>query len=191
MGLKREVGASGFPLLGDFHEDGGDEAEDGIFVWKEGCDAGAALDFAVEALGGVGSAQALACVFWQGEDGETFRDVLLHPRGELRGARAVFCDEFGEAGLGSRKVGRIKDRADVAADAAAHGDLGDVLLGVLLKMELAALPGGGIESGAQGCLEAFVGVGSHRVGNSDAALLEGVDKVAPVRLGFGECCGDA
>ena len=32
MGWVGEVGASGFPLIGGFHEDGGKEAEDGRFV---------------------------------------------------------------------------------------------------------------------------------------------------------------
>jgi len=32
LGWVGEVGASGFPLIGGFHEDGGEEAEDGRFV---------------------------------------------------------------------------------------------------------------------------------------------------------------
>ena len=41
---------SRFPLLRDFLEDGGDQAENGVFVWEEAGYTGAALDFGVEAL---------------------------------------------------------------------------------------------------------------------------------------------
>ena len=53
-----EVNFTGFPVVGDFCEKGGAEAQEGSFVWKDGGDAGAALEFLVDALNGVGSAQA-------------------------------------------------------------------------------------------------------------------------------------
>ena len=38
-----EIDFSGEPLFADFAEEGGDESEQGGFVWKEGSDAGSAL----------------------------------------------------------------------------------------------------------------------------------------------------
>ena len=57
-------------------------------------------------------------------------------------------------------------------------------LGVLLEVELAALPGARIECGAQCGAEANVGVGGDAVGNADAALLETGEEVAPVDFGY-------
>ncbi len=53
-----EIDFSGEPLLADFAEESGDKAEQGSFVWKEGCDAGSAFEFLIDAFDGVACAQA-------------------------------------------------------------------------------------------------------------------------------------
>jgi len=53
-----EVDFSGEPLFADFAEEGGDETEQGRFVWKEGGDAGSASEFLIDALDGVACAHA-------------------------------------------------------------------------------------------------------------------------------------
>ena len=47
-----EVSFGGFPIVGRFREEGGDEAEEGGFVWKDAGDAGAAFDFLIDAFEG-------------------------------------------------------------------------------------------------------------------------------------------
>lgn len=49
-----EVGAAGLPFLGGFHEDGGDEAQDGGLVGEESGDTGSAFDLEHEGFGGDG-----------------------------------------------------------------------------------------------------------------------------------------
>ena len=56
-GFHVEVDFSGFPLLAEIDEQGGDEAQDGGFVGEHACDAGAAFDLLVDALQRIGGAQ--------------------------------------------------------------------------------------------------------------------------------------
>ena len=85
----------------------------------------------------------------------------------------------------------VEDAADLIGDSLLEVLGGDVGLGVLLEVELAALPRAGVEGGAQGGTEPDVGVGGDAVGDADAALLEAGEEVAPMDLGLGEGAGDA
>ena len=84
----------------------------------------------------------------------------------------------------------VEDAADLIGDSLLEVLGGDVGLGVLLEVELAALPRAGVEGGAQGCTEPDVGVGGDAVGDADAALLETGEEVAPMDLGLREGAGD-
>ena len=89
-------------------------------------------------------------------------------------------------------VGAIRgeeDAADVGGDLGAQLEAGDVGLGVLREMELAALPGDGGEDGAPGGGEAGMVVAHEELEAAEAALLEAREEVAPVDFGFAE--GDA
>ena len=55
-----KIAFGGFPVLGDFHQDGADEAQEGGFVGEESRNGGAAAHLAVEVFAGVGGAQAAA-----------------------------------------------------------------------------------------------------------------------------------
>ncbi len=77
---------------------------------------------------------------WQGVDGEALGYVALHPLGELRGALRVVGDPLLEAGLRAGPVRAVEDRADIRSDDEAQVETRDVGLGVLLEVELAALP---------------------------------------------------
>ena len=66
--MRVEVSFGGFPSLGDFHEDGGDQAQATFGVGKDGGDAGAAADLFVEGLATVECSQAFADGFREGED---------------------------------------------------------------------------------------------------------------------------
>jgi len=157
-----EVGFGGFPVVGDFHEDGGDETQATGLVGEDGGDACSAADGFVESLAEIGSAQAFADGFREGEDGEALGKIGFHPGGQLWGAGGVFGDGDGEliAGRGQRVAG--EDGADVSGDGGLHVLAWNVGLSVLLKMELAAVPRDGREDGGQGGFEALVGVAGDR-----------------------------
>ena len=57
MDIHVEVDFSGFPLLACFAEESCDQAEQGGFIGKDACDAGAAFDFLVDAFERMGGAQ--------------------------------------------------------------------------------------------------------------------------------------
>ena len=67
------------PLFADFAEEGGDEVEQGGFVWKEGSDAGSAFEFLINAFDGVTCAHAAVVGGRKGKDSEALRNVFLHP----------------------------------------------------------------------------------------------------------------
>lgn len=84
-------------------------------------------------------------------------------------------DEFGELGFRMGAVFGVEDAADLIGDSLLEVLGGDVGLGVLLEVELAALPRAGVEGGAQGGTEPDVGVGGDAVGDVaiDADLVVG------------------
>ena len=49
-----EVNFSGFPFLASFRQQGGDQAQEGGFIWKETGDATAPAQLLVDAFDGVG-----------------------------------------------------------------------------------------------------------------------------------------
>ena len=179
----------GEPVVGDFCEDGAGEAQEGGFVWEDGGDAGAAFEFLVDALQGVGGAQAALVGGGQLEDGKALRKVFLHPSGKLWGGGGISGDDFLKPGLGVGAIRGEEDAADVGGDLGAQIEAWDMGLGILLEVELAALPEHGGEDGAAGGGEAGMVVANEELEAAEAALLEALEKVAPVDLGFAE--GDA
>ena len=73
----------------------------------------------------------------------------------------------------------------------AESDFGAVVEGVLLEMELAALPGDAWEASAEGGAQAGVIVADEEGEAVEAAILEALEEVAPVDLGLGEGDADA
>jgi len=76
----------------------------------------------------------------EGEDGEAQGDVLLDPRGELRVGAGVAGDDLFESALCGGEIRAEEDAAHGFGDSGPLVEAGDVGLGVLLEMELAALP---------------------------------------------------
>ena len=171
-----EVDFSGEPLFADFAEEGRDESEKRGFVWKEGGDAGSAFEFLIDAFDGVACAHTALVGGREGEDSEALRDILLHPGGELWGRFGVEIHESFEAGLGGGEILRVEDGADVGGHAVAHIETWDVSLGVLLEMELAALPRDRGENGSAGSGEAAMGIADDEGEAMEAACLEGSEE---------------
>jgi len=100
------------------------------------------------------------------QDREALRESRFEPGGEFGGAGGVGGvggDEFVEAALGAGAIGAGKDAAQFGGDWGAHLEARHVGLGVLLEMELAALPGHGREDGAAGGGEAGMVVGDQEL----------------------------
>jgi hypothetical protein len=133
----------GCPVLVDFDEDGGGEAEQGIAVGEDADLAGAAFDLLLDCpLDGVGGTHAPPVLLRQGEDGEAFGDVVLEPVGEAVGRATVGGDQTIEFFLRGLQRGGVPDPAQLGADPLADGGVGGVVNGVLGEVELAALPNG-------------------------------------------------
>jgi hypothetical protein len=136
-----EVDLSGFPIVAGFGQEGGDQAEEGWFVGENAGDTGAAFEFLVDPFQRFAGAHFLLVGAGQGENREALREVFFQPRGEFGGTVGVVGDDFLEALFGGGATGAVKDAADVPRHFRALIQSGNISLGVLLEMELTALPG--------------------------------------------------
>lgn len=100
-GWMDEVSFGGFPMVGSFREEGGDQAEEGGFVWKDPGEAGAAFDFLIEPFEGIAGAQAALVGGGKGEAGEAFWNGVFEPGGKFWGGDGVGDDEFRQTALGA------------------------------------------------------------------------------------------
>jgi hypothetical protein len=117
------------------------------------------------------------------------RDVFLHPSGEFGCACGVEGDEFFEAQVCGGTAVTVEDAADGDGDLGALVLTRDVGLDVLLEMELATLPGHGVEDGLACGFETEVIVTGDELDAGETALGEALEEGAPVNLGLAE--GDA
>ena len=186
-----EVDFSGEPFFADLAEQCGDEAEERGLVGEEGGDAGPALEFLIDAFKSIAGSQAALMGEREGEDGEALWDVFLQPSGEPWRGLGVRDDELVEAGLGGGEIRAVEDGTDVGGDAGAHVEAWNVSLGILLEMELAALPGNGGEDGGAGGGETGMGIADDEGEAVKAARLEGSEEGAPVGFGLAESGADA
>lgn len=90
----------------------------------------------------------------QGENRKTLRQVCLHPGGEFGCPRRILGDELLEPLFGGSPVGTVKEAADGLPDLLPMLPARDIGLGILLKVELAALPRDRREDGGAGGFEA-------------------------------------
>lgn len=84
-------------MIGDFTEKGGAEAEQGSLVSKDGGDAGATLEFLVDAFEGVGGAEAALGGNFEGENGQAIGEVALHPMRKFWSGCGVGGGDFRKA----------------------------------------------------------------------------------------------
>ena len=186
-----EVNFGGLPLIIDFVEQSGGQAQEGGLVWEEAGDPSAAFEFLVDPFQGVAGAHASLVGHGQGEDGQALRQVDFHPGGELGSGRGIEGDDLLEAALGGRTVGAAENTANGFGDHGALVESRDKGLGVLLEMELAALPRHGGEDGGACGGQAGVSVTDHELDAAEAAVLEPLEEGAPMDFGFTEGHADA
>ncbi len=115
-GFHGEVNFSGFPIVADFGEQGGDEAEEGGFLGKEAGDAGATFEFLIHALQRIGRAEFFLVGQRQGERGEALGEIFFQPRGEFRRTGGVAGDKDFELRGGTGTIGGVEEVTDRLAD---------------------------------------------------------------------------
>ena len=152
-----EVSFSGFPFFTGLGQERADEAQQGGFVGKQTRDAGAAFEFHVDPFQRVARAQPALMRGGKGEDGQTLREIFLHPVGQPGRGGGVSGNDFLEPGLGAGQVGAVENAANGLGNFGALIQARDISLGILLEMELAALPRhGGEHGGASGAQAGMV-----------------------------------
>jgi len=125
----------------------------------------------------------------QRKDGEALREIFFQPSSEFGGRLGVLGDEFLEPQFGGSAGGGVEDTADGGGGFGALVEPRHIRLGILLEMELAALPGHGAKDGLAGGGHAGVIVADDELEARQPALDEALKERTPVRLGFTE--GDA
>ena len=86
-------------------------------------------------------------MLWQAEDFESLGDGFFHPATELGSTLLILLDEGFKSGFCVLASVSIEDRAYVSGDRFAHIEFWHISLCILLEVELASLPGRGIEDG--------------------------------------------
>lgn len=186
-----EVNFGALPVVIDFVEQRRDQAQERSLVGEEAGEAGAAFKFQVDPLQGVAGAEAALVAWRQAKDRQALREVVLHPQGQLGDALGVELDDFFKPALGRGAIRAVEDRADGLSDLGALVEPGNVSLGVLLEMELAALPGDGGKDGGAGGAQAGMVVADDEADAREAALQEALKEGAPVGFGFAQGGADA
>lgn len=128
------------PFFADFHNDGRYQAQARGLVGEKSGHAGTATDFPVKAFQAIGGAKQPTLAGGKGEDRQALGQVMLHPDGQFRGQPGVFLHRLFKKGFGIEQVGSVENGADVSGHLGFHVLLGHISLGILLEMELAALP---------------------------------------------------
>ena len=109
--------------------------------------------------------------------------------GEFGRAFGVVSDDFLEPLFGRVRAGAFEDAADGAGDFGALIQAGHISLGVLLEVELAALPGDGAKDGLARGRHAGMIVADDEGDAAQTALDEALEEGAPMHFGFAQ--GDA
>lgn len=189
MAFHVEVNFSGFPFVAGFAQKRGDQTEERRFIGEDAGHAGAAFEFHVDAFQSIGGAHSFLVCRRQGEHGEALREIFFHPAGQLGGAFSVVRDDFLEPLFCRVASGAFENAADGAGHFGALIQAWDVSLGVLLKMELTALPGDGAKDGLPGGSHAGMIVADDEGDAAQAALDQALEEGPPMHLSFAE--GDA
>ena len=190
-GVHVEVNFAGAPLVTLLAEQGGDKAQQGGFVGKERGNARAPFEFLVHPFDGVAGAHPPLVGRGQRIDGEALRDVELHPGGEFGGVFGMEDDALFEPRLRRCEVSRGEDGADAFSHLGTHLQTRDIGLGVLLEMELAALPGHRGKDGLACGGHAWMGVADDELGAAEAACDQRREELAPMHLRLAEGYADA
>ncbi len=186
MVFQVEVDFSGFPIVAGFAQERSDQAQERFFIGEDAGHAGAAFEFLVDPFQRIGGAHPFLMGGGQREHREPLRQIFLHPDRQFGSGFGVVGDDLLEPLFGGQATGAFEDAADGTGDLGALIQARDVSLGVLLEVELAALPGHGSKDGLARRGQAGVIVADDERDPAQAALDEAVEEGPPVRFGFTE-----
>lgn len=123
------------------------------------------------------------------KDGKALWEVLLGQGGELGLIALPTLHKGPQALLGVVFGVRIEDRFDLGSNGAFEALFGDVVLRPAtagLQVELASLPRAGVEGCFESSAQSGMRIGDDEVGNANAALFQGGEKLPPVDPGLRE-----
>src|SRR5512137_2872385 len=95
----------------------------------------------------------------------------FHPGREFGSALGIVGDDFLEAAFGRRTIGAVEHTADGLGDGGPLVQAGDIGLGILLEVELAALPRYGRKDGGARRAQAGVVIVDDELDAVETALL--------------------
>src|SRR5690606_37691930 len=121
------------------------------------------LDLPIRSLQGVRSPQLLPRFPRELEDREALLQILLHPLRQFRSPPGIGFDGFRQFGSGVLHVHCVPNVPDGLAHLGPHFHLGDIGLGILSQVELAALPKHRWEQGSTRLPEASVVVADYQM----------------------------
>ena len=173
---------SRFPVVADLDADGADEPHQRGDVRERRDEPRPRFDLLVEVFLHVVGSQELADDLGEREHGEPVRDVVLHPRRELRLARGVLLDDRREQSFRLLEASGMEHRADVRCDLGLEPRLRDIGLRVLLEVHLAALPRDARKRRLARCPKPVVAVADDELHPVHAALDQPREDPAPVHL---------
>ena len=181
-----EIEFSGFPVVAGLGQEGGDQAQEGLFIGEDAGHAGAAFEFLVDAFQRIGGAHPLLVGGGQREHGEPLRQIYLQPGRQFGSGFGVVGAELLELLFGGGATGAVEDVADGPGDLGALLQARDVSLGVLLEVELAALLGDGAKDGLTRGGHAGMIVADDVGDAAQAALQEALEEGPPMHFGLTE-----
>lgn len=183
---KFEVYFSRFPVIADFAEDGGDQAEQGIFVGEQVGDPCSAFDFLIESFEHVSGPQSSPVRRRGVEYRESLRDVVFDPFRESGSGVLVLVNQTSQFLFRVDSVGRVEDLAEIGSDFTPHGDVGNVVERILDQMELASLPGDPWEAGDTGLFDTGMIIADDHLDTMQSSFDERLEEVPPMDFRFAE-----
>ena len=136
-----EIDLAGQPLVVEFGQQSGDQTQAGFRVREDARHSSPSAQLPVDTFQAVGGAQPEAMRRREVEHGQTLRDGFFGPPGEVGMFLAPGLEHPSQEPLGLGPVGGIEDSAHLGGHRFSGLRTSDEPAGVLLQMELAALPG--------------------------------------------------
>ena len=124
-------------------------------------------------------------------NGESFRDIIFRPMGQLGRRFLVLFNKTSEFILGVVFVFCREDVSDIVGDLFSQVNFRRVMDGVLCQVKLASLPRHACEGRLASRPEPLVRIAADQIHAVQSALFERTEELSPVHFGFGKRNTDA
>jgi hypothetical protein len=152
--LNGQEDLAGLPFFADLHQDNADLAQAGSLIGENTNDLCAAVYLLVYLFHAVAGTEPASVFRRKRKDGQTLRNVLFHSISQERSGFGVLLDRIGQVNLSTSPVWSVENGANGISHFSQHVTAGCVSAGVLLEVELAALPRNTAENRQAGGLQA-------------------------------------